>query len=148
VCPGQTSLAANRTHLNQTSSRLHTHTLESNKCLIKQATDHTHLNQTNAFFLEHAEELRIIILRRNGLEPVQPPPKYKLNFKLHQQPLETKKETTYQSKLLFSLEPGHQKGNPFCPNQLPNSPFLLSLTQRSCQTRRSTIRHTLIAMFS
>jgi hypothetical protein len=100
------------------------------------------------FFLEHAGELCIIILRRIGLEPVQPPPKYKLNFKLHQQPLETKKKgTTYLSKLLFSLELGHQKVNPFCPSQLPNSPFLLSLTQSSYQTRRSTIKHTSLRCF-
>jgi hypothetical protein len=32
------------------------------------------------FFLEHIRELRIIILRRNGFEPVQPPPKYKLKI--------------------------------------------------------------------
>jgi hypothetical protein len=100
------------------------------------------------FFLEHVGELRIIILRRNELEPVQHPPQYKLNFKLHQQPLETKKEMTYLSKLLFPVELGHQKGNPFCPSQLPNNSILLSLTQSSCQTRRSSIKHTLIAMFS
>jgi hypothetical protein len=39
------------------------------------------------FFLKLVGELCNIPLRRNELEPVQHPPKYKLNFKLHQQPL-------------------------------------------------------------
>jgi hypothetical protein len=33
-----------------------------------------------SFFLEHARELRIIVLRRKGFEPNHHPPKYKLQF--------------------------------------------------------------------
>jgi hypothetical protein len=35
------------------------------------------------FFLKDVGELCNILLRRNELEPVQHPPMYKLNFKLH-----------------------------------------------------------------
>jgi hypothetical protein len=46
------------------------------------------LNQTSPgrpyhFFLKDVGELCNILLRRNELEPVQHPPMYKLNFKLH-----------------------------------------------------------------
>jgi hypothetical protein len=61
------------------------------------------------FFLEHTGELRIIILRRNGLEPVQPPPRYKLNFKLHEQSLETKKGDDLSIKTAILLGVGPSK---------------------------------------
>jgi hypothetical protein len=58
------------------------------------------------FFLKHTGELHIIILRRNEVESVQPPPRYKLKLQVTSAAIGNKKEDDLSIKTATLLGAG------------------------------------------
>jgi hypothetical protein len=100
----------------------------------------------NLFFLEHAGELRIIILRRKkGRACTTPPHTHTQNVSSH---ISCHWKTNLSRPRLFltTWVLCHQEGNPLGSSQLPCFFLLLSLEYGSSQDRGYSIEYTLVVM--